>query len=164
MKKLLFYFLCLSTAASFAQLDSDSEYYKMIMDKDSLLFEQSFNRCETWVLEELISQDFEFYHDQGGITKGKLAFIKSIEQNICNFPGRKSRRELVPGSTQIYPMANNGELYGLLQQGVHKFYFSMNGGPEQKGSVAQFSHLWIKEGDDWKLQRSLSYDHKPQSE
>jgi hypothetical protein len=111
----------------------------------------------------LISDDFEFYHDQGGITKGKQAFIQSIDKNICNFPGRKSRRELVAGSTKIYPLyQNDGTLYGMLQKGEHKFYFSMNGDPEQKGAVALFSHLWIKEGENWMLQRSYSYDHKPQ--
>ena len=156
--------LCLLVPAmSFAQLAPQDEHYQMIMAKDSLLFELSFNQCQNDVLQDLISEDFEFYHDQGGITKGKQAFIQSIDKNICNFPGRKSRRELVAGSTKIYPLyQNDGTLYGLLQQGEHKFYFSMNGGPEQKGAIALFSHLWIKEGENWMLQRSYSYDHKPQ--
>ena len=163
MKTIKLLVCLLVPALSFAQLDPQNEHYKMVMAKDSLLFELAFNQCQNEVLQGLISEDFEFYHDQGGITKGKQVFIESVDQNICNFPGRKSRRELVSGSTEIFPLyQNDGTLYGLLQKGEHKFYFSMNDGPEQKGSIALFSHLWIKEKDGWMLQRSYSYNHGPQ--
>lgn len=142
-----------------AQSASDSEVYKTLKANDSLLFERSFNKCETQYLERLISEDFEFYHDISGIENSKSDFIKTMQNGICN-PNNatRSRRELVEGSLEVYPLKRNGKIYGALQNGIHKFYETTNG-EEVAGSTAKFSHLWIIENGVWYLKRVISYNH-----
>ena len=82
-----------------------------------------------------------------------------MQNGICN-PNNvtTSRRELVDSSLDVFPLYNNGQLYGALQNGVHKFYETTNG-KEVAGSIAKFSHLWILEDGTWHLKRVISYDH-----
>ena len=87
-----------------------------------------------------------------------------MANGICreNNPS-KSRRALVEGTLKVYPLYNNGILYGALQNGVHRFFESYQGKPETAGSEAIFSHLWLKEDSQWVLKRVISYDHKMQT-
>ncbi|WP_460219522.1 nuclear transport factor 2 family protein [Psychroserpens sp. MEBiC05023] len=141
-----------------------SEVYNILKANDSLLFERAFNACETQYLKQLIAEDFEFYHDIGGIESSKEGFIKSMRNGICNSNNAtKSRRELVEGSLEVFPLKNNGEIYGALQNGVHKFFETTNG-KEVAGSIAKFSHLWILENDTWLLKRVISFDHQMQDQ
>ncbi|MEY8848408.1 nuclear transport factor 2 family protein [Psychroserpens sp. XS_ASV72] len=143
-----------------AQSALDSEVYKTLKSKDSLLFECAFNKCETQYLEELVSEDFEFYHDIAGLEASKSGFIATMKKGICNAHNKtKSRRELVDGSLEVYPLKRNGEVYGALQNGIHRFYETING-KEVAGSIAKFSHLWIIENGKWYLKRVISYDHQ----
>ena len=48
----------------------------------------------------LLADDLEFYHDQGGLTRGNQTVGEQIKKNICG----KVRRELVPGTLEVYPM------------------------------------------------------------
>lgn len=146
-----------------AQHYSDTEIYHELKAKDSLLFDRAFNYCESNYLEDLLSEDFEFYHDTSGITESKSEFIAIMKNGICNPDNQtKSRRELVLNSLKTFPLKNNGKLYGALQIGTHKFFETTNS-EEVAGSIAKFSHLWILENKEWKLKRVISYDHKNQS-
>ena len=143
------------------QVSENSELFKTLKSKDSLLFERSFNKCETKWLQTLVDEDFEFYHDQSGITNSKDAFINIMNNGICNPNNEtKSRRVLVPGSLKVYPLMNNGKLYGAIQMGTHRFFERYKTQPETAGSIAQFSHLWILKENTWYVKRVLSYDHK----
>ncbi|WP_441005136.1 DUF4440 domain-containing protein [Novilysobacter viscosus] len=62
-------------------------------------------------------------------------------------------RTLVPGSLEVYTLQG----YGAIQIGQHTFARAGEPGSE----VAQFVHLWKREGDTWKLARVLSFDHRP---
>lgn len=152
--------LALISSLSFAQLPDSHEMHKMIMEKDSLLFERGFNNCDMDQFEALLSEDFEFYHDISGIETSKANNIEQFKKGICGNPNFKSRRQLIAGTTKVYLLKNNGEIYGLLQQGIHQFYESLDGETEVAGNVAKFTHLWIKEGSAWRIRRVLSYDHK----
>ena len=144
-----------------AQVDKDSELFKTLKSNDSLLFEVSFNQCKLAAINSIIADDLEFYHDQGGVTNSKEKFMEVMKKGICSDSNTtKSRRELVPNSLDVYPLYSNGALYGALQNGEHQFYESYNGQPEVSGSIAKFSHLWLKEGDNWMLKRVISFDHK----
>lgn len=142
-----------------AQVSTDSEVYKTLKANDSLIFERSFNNCELQYLEQFIAEDFEFYHDIAGVTNSKEQFIQTMTKGICN-PNNttKSTRELVEGSLDVFLLKENGELYGALQNGVHKFYETTNGN-KIAGSTAKFSHLWILENGKWFLKRVISYNH-----
>ncbi|WP_298904071.1 DUF4440 domain-containing protein [uncultured Psychroserpens sp.] len=146
------------------EVTKHNEIYNTLKVKDSLLFERSFNKCETQYLEELIAEDFEFYHDIGGVETSKEGFIKSMKNGICNPDNTtKSRRELVDGSLEVFVLKNKGVVYGALQKGEHKFFETTNG-KEVAGSIAKFSHLWILEDGEWRLKRVMSYDHKMQDQ
>lgn len=143
-----------------AQVDSNSDLYKQLKKNDSLIFESSFNKCKIADVEPLISEDFEFYHDQGGITNTKKKFLVSIEKNICSNPKSKPHRKLVAGSLKVFPLYKNGHLYGAIQTGTHNFYLIEENKTRPTVS-ALFTHLWILENKKWMLKRVLSYHHQP---
>ena len=143
-----------------AQVPTSSELYKTLKKNDSLIFDSAFNECKTSDLDALIAEDIEFYHDTGGIDLGKEPFLKSVRQNICGNPDVRPYRELVKGSLQVFPLKNNGVLYGAIQKGNHNFYLKENG-KTRPTVTAKFTHLWILEKNKWTLKRVLSYDHQP---
>lgn len=134
------------------------ELYAFLKSKDSLLFNAVFDLCDSLTAKTFISEDFEFYHDQSGITDSKAGFILNIK-SLCTL-SYKPRRELDPTSLEVFPLYNQGKLYGAIQSGVHKFYAKEVEKPEHLTSTARFTHLWILENDAWKLKRVLSYDHR----
>lgn len=159
MKKyfLLIHLLFLTTLVT-AQIDKSSELYKTIKEKDSLLFNLGFNHCDISQFENLVSENFEFYHDQTGITNSKSDFIKGIEYGLCKL-AYKPKRVLVKNSLKVYPLKNNGILYGAIETGIHNFYAIEKENTEYLTSNAKFSHIWILENGNWKLSKGLSYDH-----
>jgi CubicO group peptidase (beta-lactamase class C family) len=147
------------TVNLFAQADKSSELFKTLKSKDSLMFNIGFNTCDLKQFDSLLSTNFEFYHDQAGITNNKTSFIESIKNNICKI-AYKPRRELIDSSLQVFPLEKNGKLYGAIQVGKHKFYAIEKDTAEYLTSIAQFSSVWLIEKGQWKLSRCLSYDHK----
>jgi len=144
-----------------AQVDKNSNLYKTLKSKDSILFERGFNLCETEKLEAIITDDFEFYHDVSGI-QNKAQFLTIIKNNLCTKPGNNTR-QLVANSLEVHPLKNNEVLYAAIQKGKHTFQEKQKGVLKTVG-IAAFTHLWILENNIWKLKRVLSYDHKPYSE
>lgn len=140
------------------QVAEDSDWFKTLQEKDSLLFTIGFNTCDIAQFENLVSEDAEFFHDQSGMLKSKAAFIQNIKEGICTMPN-KPRRALVDGSLKVYLMKNQGEVYGALQTGEHQFFLCPNGGEEILTSTAKFSHIWLLEDGQWRLSRIISYDH-----
>jgi hypothetical protein len=105
------------------------------------------------VLKTLFSEDLEFYHDLGGVTN----YTQNLEAFKKTFEGeRRVRRELIPGSLEVYPIKD----YGAVQVGMHRFYGTEKGQKEQLGSEAKFVHVWHKKNGAWKLTRILSYAHQ----
>lgn len=160
MKRLttLLWFLCLGVTG-FSQAEETSGLYETLKEKDSLLFTVGFNTCDINQFEMLVSDDFEFYHDQAGVTSTKKAFIEGIRAGLCKLDYR-ARRALVTNSLAVYPLTKNGVLYGAVQTGEHRFYALEKGKAEHLTSIAKFTHLWLLENGDWKLSRGLSYDHR----
>ena len=144
-------------ATSIAQVDHSSELFEILRLKDSMLFEVSYNQLNTAPLEELINEDFEFYHDQGGFMDTKQGLIESIK-GFANLP-YTPKRVLMENSLEVFPLYKNGELYGAIQRGDHAFYGIEEGKPEYLTSSAKFTHVWILVEGEWKLKRILSYNH-----
>lgn len=142
-----------------AQVAESSELFKALAIKDSLLFDEGFNHCNIQVTEDIISKDLEFYHDTGGI-QDREEFFKAVKENICSTPERKPIRKLVLGTLKVFPLEDNGHLYGAIQKGIHQFYIKEPGKDLYLTSSAKFTHLWILEESRWKLKTVLSYDHQ----
>ncbi len=150
--------LILALSPLFSQVAPTSALFKTLQTNDSLLFEVGFNTCDITQFENLVSDDFEFYHDKSGITATKADFIASIRDGLCKMD-YKARRELVENSLEVFPLENNGEIYGAIQTGNHRFYALEKDNPEYLTSEARFTHVWLLENGLWKLSRGLSYDH-----
>ena len=161
LKVILFIAMLLYNFVLNAQVDKNSDLHKTLKSKDSIIFERAFNKCEIEKLAPIIADNFEFYHDVGGI-QDKAGFIEAIKNNLCSNPG-VNKRNLVESSLQVFTLNNNGQLYGAIQKGKHKFQQKINGKFKTVG-IADFTHLWILENKKWKLKRVLSYNHLPYSE
>jgi hypothetical protein len=132
-------------------IQSQGELEKAIATLDAALFD-SYNRCDLEKFGSFIADDVEFYHDQGGVTLGRVALTDAIKKNICG----KVTRELVPGTLQVYPMKG----YGAVEMGVHRFHHPGHEDTEGVGE-GRFVHLWQYKDGAWKITRVISYDHHP---
>lgn len=140
------------------QEDEKSELFIKLQKADSLLFEQGFNKCNFSALEKLMDTDFEFYHDQNG-AQDKEAFLKGFKESICSNPNYKPIRKLVKGSLIVYPLKNEGKIYGAIQMGIHDFYIAEPNKELRFTENAKFIATWLLVNGEWKLKRELSYDH-----
>lgn len=154
---LLFFFLFFNTIQ--AQLSKTDPLYRAIMSKDSLLFSVGFNTCNSQQTEAVLSDHLEFYHDKGGFSD-KKKFMTDFKNGLCKAPDvYRSKRVLVDKSTQIYPMFKDGKVYAAVQNGEHLFYEKEGSRAEKLVGEAKFTNFWLLENGDWKLARSLSFDH-----
>jgi hypothetical protein len=148
----------LTTISLSAQVDTSAALFKELKACDSLLFNVGYNTCDIRQFEAIVSDSFEFYHDEAGITSSKSAFIAGIRDGLCTLP-YKAIRTLDESSLTVYPLKKKGVLYGAMQMGVHRFYARKEGKADRLTSTARFTHLWLLEAGLWKLSRSFSYDH-----
>jgi ketosteroid isomerase-like protein len=119
--------------------------YDSIVMMDSR-WEDAYNNCKLDVMEEIISEDLEFYHDQGGLMTSKKKLVEALKNNICG----KVTRELKKGSLEVYPI--NG--YGAVEMGMHAFHNSKESNSESH--YAKFVHLWKRENGKWRITRVIS--------
>ncbi len=141
-------------ALAIVQLDAQSsqakappdELFRTIASLDDALFD-AYNRCEVEKFVAFLADDLEFYHDQGGLTRGSQTVAEQVKKNICG----KVRRELVPGTFEVYPMHG----YGAVEIGVHRFHHPNADSTEPVGE-AKFIHLWQKKDGVWKITRVIS--------
>jgi CubicO group peptidase (beta-lactamase class C family) len=156
---ILAYFFITSLSV-FAQVDKNSELYRTILSKDSLLFSVGFNTCDITQFENLLSDKFEFFHDKDSISY-KKEFLYNLKNGLCKSPGTyQSRRELVNETNEVYPLYKNKILYGAIQSGTHRFYETIAGKQETFAGTAKFTHVWLLENGIWKLAKGLSFDHQ----
>ena len=148
--------IILATFSAFAQIDKNSDLYKTILAKDSLLFDVGFNHCDIKQFENLLSDNLKFYHDKDGISD-KTKFLTNLKNGICNNQtNRQVQRFLVKESTELFPLYKNDVLYGAVQNGAHKFSEKR----ESQGGIAKFTNVWQLENGEWKLTSSFSFDHE----
>lgn len=143
-----------------AQIDESSELFKELKKLDAKIFTKGFNECHLEDLTPIISEDLEFYHDVGGTTKTRQEFLKTLKQNICSNFQKKPIRKLIQNSLQVFPLFENGIIYGAIQNGSHEFYIKEPNKDLYLTGVAQFTHLWVIKDKAWLLKRVLSFDHK----
>jgi hypothetical protein len=159
MKHTLLLLFALVATQSWSQVDPTSELYINLQKLDSTLFEKGFNQCDSLSLDKMISRELRFYHDQSGIQDRKV-FFENVEKYICSNPQQKPIRRLEEGSLVVFPLYNDGNIYGAIQHGVHHFYIREEEKEDRWTSTAKFTHVWILEEDSFKLREALSYDHQ----
>lgn len=154
---ILTFFFCMKIGH--AQESPDSHLFLELKKADSLLFNEGFNKCNLPVLQSLVHADLQFMHDQNGI-QSKDEFFKGFQESICSKPNIKPIRKLTNGSLIVYPLMNEGRLYGAVQMGQHEFYIKEPNKELRFTVNGKFIHTWLLENGKWKLFRALSYDHQ----
>jgi ketosteroid isomerase-like protein len=122
------------------------ELYDSIAALDSIFF-NAYNNCNLKILDSLLSEDLEFYHDKGGLSTSKKEIMKALENNICG----KVTRELLKGSIEVYQIKD----FGAIEMGFHGFH---NNQEKESGPThfSKFVHIWHRVNDQWKLTRVIS--------
>jgi Domain of unknown function (DUF4440) len=142
-----------------AQVAKDSPLFLDLKRQDSVFFERSFNRCDFDYLEKAVHTELVFFHDQGGI-QHKSEFLLAVRNNICGNANFKPIRKLKEGSLEVYPLYQDGKLYGAVQSGVHLFYIREPNQKDRLTNIAKFTHVWLVDNGNWILREVLSYDHQ----
>jgi ketosteroid isomerase-like protein len=125
------------------------DLFQTISGLDTQVFD-AIDRCDMKAEASFWADDAEFYHDKNGLMVGGPQIVDAIKNNLC----RKVKRELVPGTLEVYPLAG----YGAVEIGVHRFLHPW----EQDHGVigeAKFIHIWQHKDGTWKITRVISIDH-----
>jgi hypothetical protein len=125
------------------------ELFRTIAALDGALFE-AFNGCDLEKFNSFFVDNLEFYHDQDGLTVGRQNVTDAVKRNICG----RVRREVVPGTLQVYPLRG----YGAIEIGMHRFHHPKAEDTQPVGE-GKFVHVWQNKDGAWKITRVLSYDH-----
>src|ERR1700730_8679838 len=75
----------------------NKELYNKLAELDSVLFANVYT-CNSAKNETFFTDDLEFYHDKGGVTRSRKSLIDELKNNFCGEGKTKLRRELVKGS------------------------------------------------------------------
>ncbi|MEO3403116.1 nuclear transport factor 2 family protein [Mucilaginibacter sp. CAU 1740] len=148
--------LCLFTTVASAQKKAPAvpdQLYKDVARADSLLF-SAFNNCDSVTYRKFLKDDFEFYHDLGGLNVGVDYEMRAFRE-MCQ-RGNHIRRELIKSTLEVYPIKD----YGAVEIGVHTFYHTNKGQTQEKVSgTYKFVQVWQFKDGLWKLARVISYGH-----
>ncbi|MCU7618874.1 class A beta-lactamase-related serine hydrolase [Chryseobacterium sp. PBS4-4] len=141
-----------------AQVAKDSPLFLELKRQDSVFFERGFNNCDIAYLEKTVDNNLKFYHDNGGFQDKKL-FLERTKANLCSNPNQKPIRKVIESSLEVFPLYNNGDLYGAIQTGEHQFYIREKNKEDALGGRAKFTSVWTKKDGNWIMSDVLSYDH-----
>lgn len=149
MKKIFILSLLTTSLALPAYAKEQSALYKEIAAADKALFD-AFNRQDAEGVKAAFSPDLEFFHDTGGLSN----FEQNQKATRDLFAKNTHlRRELVPGTMEVYPVPD----YGAIQTGKHRFCHLENG--KNDCGTFKFLQIWKRVGNGWKLARVVSYGH-----
>ena len=144
---------------AFAQVTKNSGLYLTLQKHDSIFFERSFNQCDTVYLIKMTHKDLVFYHDRGGI-QDKKKFLKNTKKNLCSDSNKKPIRKVRKESLEVFPLYDDGILYGVVQNGIHDFYIREPNKADKHTGTAKFTHVYLLENKEWILKEVLSFDHQ----
>lgn len=128
-----------------AQAPEDSELYRTVKALDATYF-NAYNTCNLEVQAQLMDDELEFYHDQGGLSTSKSDLIIAIRENICG----KVTRQLVAQSLEVYEI--NG--FGAVSIGYHRFFNKLE--PDAPSKPSRFVTVWKKYPNRWTIYRVIS--------
>ena len=128
---------------------TSSELKETIARLDTSMFD-AFNAHDADRLMALFTGDLEFYHDKGGLTDYQQTG-ENFRKLFANTPD--IRRELVPGTLEVYPIKD----FGAIEIGAHRFCHQESG--KDDCDTFRFLHVWRKTGDSWQVSRVISYGH-----
>lgn len=153
--RLIAIFTFIICVESFAQ--KSGELYDTISKLDYTFF-KALNECDLKKYESFLAFDYEFYHDKQGLTVSKASEMESMSLFCGEQRERQQiKRELIKESLEVYPIAN----YGAIENGEHIFHLVIDINRSKPVSKAKFTSIWRFDNNEWKLARTISYNHVP---
>ncbi|MEM9840056.1 MAG: nuclear transport factor 2 family protein [Pseudomonadota bacterium] len=152
--------LLLSVLALGSPLPNLEDTTAMIAERDAVLFEIAFEKCEPEALRRMLDDKFRMLHDLGGRVAGTAdAFVENYASDCQGkvAAAYRNKREHVEGSRKVQLLGD----WGALEEGHHIFMESNGGGPWVKTGKARYIHAWRWTGETFVLDESLSVDHGP---
>lgn len=138
------------TAAATTGIPTDpSALLALVLDLDRRMF-AAYDAHDVDALMSWFAPDLEFFHDTGG-----LANWEQVKAGFTGVFARNPdiRRELVPGTTRVFPIRD----YGAIQIGRHRFCHTENG--RQDCGTFEFVRVWRLRDGRRQVARELSYGH-----
>jgi len=135
-----------------------AEMTAAITKADADLFAAVFDRCDADGIAAMLTDDFRFVHDKDGEST-RAQFVDNFKghcERVKTGEDFAARRELVPGSLEVWPI----DKYGALEIGVHRFYARLKDKPETLTETGNFMILWKQVDGKWLMAESISYGHK----
>ena len=128
---------------------TSDELFQTISQREKEVFD-AIDRSDMKNEASFWADDAEFYHDKNGLMTGGPQIVEAIKNNLCG----KVKRELVPGTLEVYALQG----YGAVEIGVHRFLHPWE---QDHGVVgeAKFIHVWRYKDGAWKITRVISIDH-----
>lgn len=123
----------------------DQALYDSIVAMDKKYFE-AYNSCDLETQADIIADDMEFYHDQGGLETDKATLIQALKDNICD----KVTRHYVEGSMEVYAIPG----YGAVAEGYHSFFNKLE--PDLPSKASKFITIWRQSDAEWQMTRIVS--------
>lgn len=128
--------------------------YTTVERLDAKLF-GAINHKDLATLKNMYDESLEFYHDKSGF----MDYKTSIEINARHFTDTSAkyaeRRELDKSSLEVYPIPG----FGAMEIGMHRYYTSFNGRPEEVTASPRFVIIWQRKDNQWKAVKVVSYGH-----
>jgi ketosteroid isomerase-like protein len=125
------------------------QLFETVAQLDAKMFD-AFNAHDIDLLMSMFTDDMEFYHDKGGLTNREQT-REGFAKMFSNSPD--IRRELIPGSLQVFPIKD----FGAIEIGTHRFCHKEDG--KEDCDNFPFVMVWRKIGESWKVSRVISYGH-----
>jgi len=148
--------LITASSAALAQPEQGDPWDRAARAADKAYWD-AYNRADPDKMNSWLTSDVEFYHDRGGELHGKKAL--SNANNVMRTATVKLRREAVPGTVHFFPMRRGETLYGAIVTGEHRFFARPKGESETLVGHANFSHLMVLQGKQWRIARIFSFEH-----
>jgi hypothetical protein len=138
------------------------ELTRQIERVDSELFQLFFEGpCDVPRFRAMITDDVEFYHDEGGFNVRRPEdFVGQFRERCAKLSDPTSwrqRRELVASSLHVDPIPG----WGAMEIGDHLFYERQGAAGKWKlVGKASFAMVWVLGSDGkWRVSRVLSFAH-----
>jgi hypothetical protein len=152
----LFLSLCFHSQEALASepASPSSDLYIKIAELDRKLF-AAFNACDTATMRELMEPGLEFYQDNDLTTYSRDQLEPSFRDRCGPDNVSKLRRELIPGSMEIYILKD----YGALQILSHNFFIMEDGKKGKLAASPKMVAIWRNDHGHWAVTRIISYGH-----
>ena len=139
-------------------LPINQKLFDELVLKDSLMFNAVFNTCNLKDIKAALTEDFEFYPDNGSSTytshQTLVQFLDDIQKNFCEKKENgkvKMRREIEQGSLQVYPLNANQ----VVQTGIQHFYVIIPAQKDKQVEVSRFTRTWQKKDGNWRMSKEF---------